>query len=100
MLLQSFVQHSVAQLLIVGKDSSSKRGYTYHLFVLPNDPEKAKWDGLPIGAEGAIKSYLADEVSILFPNTDIRRSQIRVSPQNYRPSFSAQTTSTSPSPQR
>lgn len=51
----------VAQL-IVGKDASSQKGYTYHLFVLPNDPEKAKWDGLPIGTEGAIKSYQADEV--------------------------------------
>lgn len=53
----------VAQL-IVGKDASSQKGYTYHLFVLPNDPEKAKWDGLPIGTEGAIKSYQADEVPL------------------------------------
>jgi hypothetical protein len=47
---------------IPGKDSSTQKGYTYHLFVLPSDPEKEKWDGLPIGIEGAIKFYHADEV--------------------------------------
>src|SRR5579859_813657 len=62
MRLQSYVKRHVAPL-ISGKDTSSTKGYTYHLFVLPSDPEKTKWDGPPIGAEGAIKSYLADEVS-------------------------------------
>jgi len=44
------------------KDSSSK-GYNYHLFVLPVDPEKEKWDGLPIGIEGAMTSYHADSAT-------------------------------------
>jgi intermediate cleaving peptidase 55 len=48
---------------IIGKDPSSQRGYTYHLFVLPSDPDKAKWDGLPIGVEGAMKSYHADQAT-------------------------------------
>lgn len=60
--LQSYVLPHVTQL-ILGKDTSSRKGYTYHLFVLPNDPEKTKWDGPTIGAESAIKTYLADEVS-------------------------------------
>jgi hypothetical protein len=47
---------------IIGKDTSIPKGYAYHLFVLPSDPEKEKWDGLPIGVEGAIKSYNADQV--------------------------------------
>src|SRR5437773_7404557 len=51
------------KLTCVGKDRSSPKGYSYHLFVLPSDPEKEKWDGLPIGVEGAIKSYHADQVS-------------------------------------
>lgn len=51
---------------VIGKDHSTQKGYTYHLFVLPSDPEKEKWDGVPIGLEGAIKSYHADQVS-LFP---------------------------------
>ena len=42
------------------------KGYSYHLFVLPGDPEKEKWDGLPIGIEGAIKSYHADQVFSLY----------------------------------
>jgi intermediate cleaving peptidase 55 len=45
-----------------GKDPSLPKGYSYHLFVLPSDPEKEKWDGLPIGIEGAMKSYKADQV--------------------------------------
>lgn len=48
---------------MIGKDPSAKRGYTYHLFVLPSDPDKVKWDGLPIGVEGAIKSYHADQAT-------------------------------------
>ena len=47
---------------VPGKDTSVQKGYTYHLFVLPSDPEKEKWDGLPIGVEGAINYYHADEV--------------------------------------
>jgi hypothetical protein len=47
---------------MVGKDPSTQKGYTYHLFVLASDPEKDKWDGVPIGLDGAVKSYNADQV--------------------------------------
>jgi hypothetical protein len=51
---------------IIGKDRSLPKGYSYHLFVVLGDPEKEKWDGLPIGIEGAIKSYHADQVFSLY----------------------------------
>ena len=63
MLLLSYVLPSAGiDIDLLGKDSSMQKGYTYHLFVLPGDPEKEKWDGLPIGLEGAINFYRADEV--------------------------------------
>jgi intermediate cleaving peptidase 55 len=54
--------------LTIGKNKASQKGYSYHLFVLPRDPDQIKWDGETIGTEGAIKHYNADEA---LPNSKI-----------------------------
>ena len=61
-LLSYVTSHTFVVSDISGKDATMQKGNSYHLFVLPSDPEKEKWDGLPIGLEGAIKFYRADEV--------------------------------------
>jgi len=102
MLLLSYVLPSAGiDIDLLGKDSSTQKGYTYHLFVLPSDPEKEKWEGLPIGLEGAIKFYHADEVCPCPKSklTNFRPPPIHEFPLTSLRSSPTPKTYTSPSPQ-
>jgi len=62
MRLPSYVGYSETKVDVLGKDPSLKNGYSYHLFVHTPDPEKERFDGIPIGVSGAVQSYNADDV--------------------------------------
>ena len=76
----------------------TRRGYTYQLFVLPTVPEKLKWDGLPIGLEGAVNSYNADQVQSSPDRVNTRPFQTPAFPRISRLYCNQPNTYTSPSP--